>query len=354
MIQTDEEQNGEKFSNMLSDFRAIIRRGKKSNTYKFVLARSILEFVKNNESEIKKNIENNKVTAINYSTFADYFLKFYWRQQKSKIPQNYDTDSIPSAVKTLKNLFDSHPQPEKFDMISEELKVNARKKILQGVFGTGSKGIVLPAFQNIPVGNKSIKKETFYKDEPKNKQIIINPDTMQFFIHYRDLLDSFVILELAKFLDKIKSSPGIVSKIEAPDFDRTTLKTHEKVLTKYFENCFYCKENLDGLIIHVDHFIPFSYIFENKYWNLVLSCSKCNLKKSDSLAKDFKMELINRNNQFRRNLDRSDEDFKKIDLDFKKLDVDNWEKEFERIYRNCLEYGFSEIEMTVYCKEKIK
>ena len=41
--------------------------------------------------------------------------------------------------------------------------------------------------------NKSIKKETFYKDEPKNKQIIINPDTMQFFIHYRDLLDSFVI-----------------------------------------------------------------------------------------------------------------------------------------------------------------
>ena len=347
MVLTDEEQKDEKFRNMLSDFRAIIRRGKKSNTYKFVLARSILEFVKNNESEIKKNIENNKVTAINYSTFADYFLKFYWRQQKSKIPQNYDTDSIPSAVKTLKNLFDSHPQPEKFDMISEELKVNARKKILQGVFGTGSKGIVLPAFQNIPVGNKSIKKETFYKDEPKNKQIIINPDTMQFFIHYRDLLDSFVILELAKFLDKIKSSPGIVSKIEAPDFDRTTLKTHEKVLTKYFENCFYCKENLDGLIIHVDHFIPFSYIFENKYWNLVLSCSACNLYKSDSLAKDFQMELIKRNNDFRDEID----DLRK---DLKKLDMYDWEKEFDRIYRNCRQYGFSEIEMSVYCKEKIK
>jgi hypothetical protein len=345
LVQTDEEQNGEKFSNMLSDFRAIIRRGKKSNTYKFVLARSILEFVKNNESEIKKNIDNNKVTAINYSTFADYFLKFYWRQQKSKIPQNYDTDSIPSAVKTLKELFDKHPQPEKFDMISEELKVNTRKKILQGVFGTGSKSQVIPKFQNIPSGNKSKKRETFYKNDPKSKQIMVNPNAMQFFIYYGDLLDSFVILELAKFLDKIKSSPGIVSKIEEPEFDRTALKTHERVLKRSFKNCFYCDEKLNGLITHVDHFIPFSYIFENKYWNLVLSCSKCNLNKSDSLAKDFKRDLIDRNNQFRENIGE-------LNLDLKKLDVDNWEKEFEMIYRNCLQYGFTEIKRSEILRRK--
>ncbi len=98
---TFDEGNEEKFTNLLSDFRAIIRRGKKANTYKFVLARSILEFVKDNELEIKKNIENDRDTHINYSKFADYFLKFYWRQQKSKIPQNYNTDSIPNAVKTL-------------------------------------------------------------------------------------------------------------------------------------------------------------------------------------------------------------------------------------------------------------
>jgi hypothetical protein len=352
LYSSNEERKDEKFRNMLSDFRAIIRRGKKSNTYKFVLARSILEFVKNNESEIKKNIDNNRVTIINYSTFADYFLKFYWRQQKSKIPQNHNTDSIPSAVQTLKELFDKHPQPEKFDMVSEELKIHARKKILQGVFGTGSKSQVIPKFQTIPVGKKSMKKENFYKNEPDNKQIIINPDSMQFFIHYRDLLDSFVILELAKFLDKIKPSPGIVSKIEEPDFDRTTLKTHERLLNKYFKNCFYCNEDLDGLTIHVDHFIPFSYIFENKYWNLVLSCSKCNLNKSDSLAKDFKMELIARNNQFRHDLDRQNKDFKTVDKDFKKLDEGNWETEFERIYRNCQEYGFSEIKKSEILKRK--
>jgi hypothetical protein len=342
---TFDEGNEEKFANLLSDFRAIIRRGKKANTYKFVLARSILEFIKDNELEIKKNIENDVDTHINYSKFADYFLKFYWRQQKSKIPQNHNTDSIPNAVKTLKNLFDRYPQPEKFDMVPEELKSNAKNEILKGVFGTGTNSQVIPKFQNIPSGNKSKKKETFYKNDPKSKQIMVNPNAMQFFIYYRDLLDTFVILELAKFLDKIKSSPGIVSKIEEPEFDRTTLKTHERVLKRSFKNCFYCDEKLNGLITHVDHFIPFSYIFENKYWNLVLSCSKCNLNKSDSLAKDFKRELIDRNNQFRENIG-------KLNLDLKKLDVDDWEKEFEMIYRNCLQYGFTEIKRSDILRRK--
>ena len=336
---------------MLSDFFAIINRGKKNNTYKFVLARAILKFVEKEEKEIKKNIDANINTSITYSELADHFLEFYWYQQKSKIPQNYNTTSPPNAVDILEELFEKHPQPENFNMAKEKIpKVIAdyKEKILKKVFGKGNFSQVIPKFQKIPEGRKTFPTDTvFYDDEFDNKKIIVNPNAMQFFIHYRMLLEPFVVLELAKFLDNIKSSPGIVSKIEAPKFDRTTLKPQERVLNKYFKNCFYCNENLDGVKIHVDHFIPFSYIFENKYWNLVLSCSACNLYKSDSLAKDFQMELIKRNNDFRDEID----DLRK---DLKKLDMYDWEKEFDRIYRNCRQYGFSEIEMSVYCKEKTK
>ena len=37
-------------------FFVIINRGKKNNTYKFVLARAILKFVEKEEKEIEKNI----------------------------------------------------------------------------------------------------------------------------------------------------------------------------------------------------------------------------------------------------------------------------------------------------------
>ncbi len=42
--------------NYLTDFYSIITLGSKSNTYKFALARTILEFVKKNEDQISKNI----------------------------------------------------------------------------------------------------------------------------------------------------------------------------------------------------------------------------------------------------------------------------------------------------------
>ena len=123
------------FDDMLSDFFAIINRGKKNNTYKFVLARAILKFVEKEEKEIKKNIDANINTSITYSELADHFLEFYWYQQKSKIPQNYNTTSPPNAVVEMKKLFKKYPQPENFNMAKEKIpediayykKKNSRK-----------------------------------------------------------------------------------------------------------------------------------------------------------------------------------------------------------------------------------
>lgn len=277
----------------LREFLSIITKGSKSNTYKFALARSILEFVKENKDKIKKDIEENRDTEISYSIFAEDFFRYYWHQEKFKIPQNFDSDSRPRAVTIVKNIYKELPQPEKFDMIDEEIKKKAVQKIQKGVFNKyeSKTSQVIPRFQNIKEGRKTTKKETFYKNDEKNKRILVNSEAMKFFIHYRVLLEKFVVLEWAKFLDNIKSAPGIISKIEDPEFDRESLKKYEKILEPFCKKCFYCERDLSNLPereIHVDHFIPRSYVAEDKLWNLVLSCSKCNLNKRDSLAKDFK------------------------------------------------------------------
>ena len=43
---------------LLHDFIAIINLSSKNNTYKFALARSILDYVKKNEDQIIENIKN--------------------------------------------------------------------------------------------------------------------------------------------------------------------------------------------------------------------------------------------------------------------------------------------------------
>ena len=48
--------------------------------------------------------------------------------------------------------------------------------------------------------------------------------------------------------------------------------------------------------IEVDHFIPWAFIKDDKLWNLVLSCTSCNRKKSNRLPqKKYLDYLLNRN-----------------------------------------------------------
>ena len=325
-------------------FFHIILAGRKSNSYKFALARSILDYVNNNVPEIKKNIQNNRVTAISYQVFAEDFFKYYWHQCKAKIPQNFNSDSVPRAVAIVKKIFDDedNPQPEKFVDVREDVRKKAIKEILSGVFNKfdSKTSQVVPRFQNIMKGKQSSPTETFYKNDEKNKRILVNPDAMKFFIRNRMLLEKFVIFEWAKFLNGIKTSPGIIVNLEEPEYDRVSLKPFEKILKKSFNSCFYCNEKLSpppkGVKIHVDHFIPRSYVGNDSMWNFVLSCSRCNLSKSDSLADDFK-------NKFFKNISNYKNKIPKLKLSIKNLDEKNWKKEIEKIYENCHNYGFTKI-----------
>lgn len=233
-------------------------------------------------------------------------------------------------------------------MVEEEVKTNAINEILNGVFNKyeHTTSQVVPRFQNIRIGRDTIEKETFYKNDEDNKRILVNPKAMEFFIHYRILLEKFVVLELAKFLDNIRTAPGIISKIEDPVFDRKSLKPQEIILKRFFTTCFYCERKLEDLVIHVDHFIPRSYVGEDKLWNLVLSCSECNLNKSDSLAVDFKNDFITNNNLFRSEIPELETSLKNLETAF------GWEKEMDRIYENCIKYGFTEIKKSKILERK--
>ena len=325
--------------------------GKKSNTYKFALAKSILEFVKDKETQIQENIKNGKNTPIDYSVFAEDFFRYFWRMEKAHIPQNHNKDAIPRAVNIVQKVY-QEPQPEKFEDVKEEGKKKAVNDIQKKVFGKFSNKTsqVVPRFQNKSTGKNVLYEEIFYKNDETNKRILVFPDAMKFFIDNQVLLEKLVVLEWAKFLDKIRPAPAIISKIESPDYDRISLKPMEKILKPFMKNCFYCNRDLDDLpekvIIHVDHFIPHSYIAENELWNLVLSCSECNLNKSDSLAVDFKDKLIFTNNENRKKIKELDNSLTNLEYSGK------WENEMNTIYSNCLRYGFTEIKKKAILERK--
>ncbi len=89
-------------------------------------------------------------------------------------------------------------------------------------------------------------------------------------------------------------------------------------------------------MIHADHVIPWSYIYEDEIWNLVLSCRKCNLKKHSSLPHDRFIELL-----VERNMDYKD-DIEPLKISLFKLDSENnYKNAIGKHYQNCIDYGFT-------------
>ena len=52
--------------------------------------------------------------------------------------------------------------------------------------------------------------------------------------------------------------------------------------------------------MHVDHFLPWSFVREDKIWNFVLACPECNIKKKDKMPnEDYLIRLGERNKKLK-------------------------------------------------------
>jgi len=302
-------------------FIGIITKGKKDNTYKFALAKYLLD--KSRSQTIIQDIK------IDYKDIAKAFLKYYWVQEcKYKIKQDFKTKKQPMVINIIQNICgteyisDSYNEYfKKNKKIKNDIIFNIEKECLKDV---------IPRFQ--PRDNNMFfihnhilhpKGKKFVMPIENDRYIILNGKSITFFKNNYELLHKALILEWAKFLEKTNFTPRLISKIEnlGENKRKSLLSFRKKLLEMKNHNCFYCNHDLEDKKIHVDHFIPWSYIYEDEIWNLVLSCSDCNSKKSDYLANEKCLDKLEKRNNINH------------------LTVVN--KDLREYYYNCKKSGFS-------------
>lgn len=104
----------------------------------------------------------------------------------------------------------------------------------------------------------------------------------------------------AKFLERVNEESSATKLLDKIDKSakRNNLSFYRQILFDEFEskNCFYCGKPLSPNKVHVDHFIPWSFIKDDNLWNLVLACPSCNAKKNDKLpVRSYLDSIIERN-----------------------------------------------------------
>ncbi|WP_043931900.1 HNH endonuclease [Bacillus sp. EB01] len=253
-------------------------------SYKYGFLKSILENLYNLNEELE----------LNYDKLFYSFTKIYWNLV---IHHNlWQSSSISQPSKIQRILQDyavkySIPSDLTFDKLQDSLQLDIIKEVKKN-----GKRYVIGAFYSDINGY-------FYEFDLKEEHLRFNPPVFKFLQKYQRLITYMTNYHLAIFLEKHNLVPHInylLTKVENIS-KRNSLYEYLDFLIRHDNNiCFYCNRVLskESRKTHVDHFIPWSYIQSDNLWNLVLSCSTCNSRKSDKLADHYYLEgIIIRNEQ---------------------------------------------------------
>lgn len=280
----------------------------KRNTYKFGLIKAISD-----------NLFNCEWTVSGYKlSFDDLFSKFaenYWnlvvkyglrqmrpdgKSEYSKIEQIFL--DIVQKYDVLKELTFSSLTQNDMDWVTRETAKNCKQYVLGALYND---------FEGL-----------FYAFDVNHQDyIILNPPVYDFMLRYKPEIEKLNYFAWAKFLETINDESVLIKlldKLELATPHREDLSIYREILRKEFEEntCFYCGKKLTG-VVHVDHFIPWSYVKDDKMWNFVLSCSSCNLKKNNRIPVErFLIKIQNRNSRAKQIQNRIVyEDFKEYNND---------------------------------------
>ena len=305
-------------------FNSIVSQSAKDNTYKFALTKFLLDYSHENQKA--------DVYQISYDKISEKFLEYYWFQEcKYKFKQDFKVERMPMVIRIIRKHCGEDYIPESYEKYFKD-KLAAKSTMIQEIKRDCLQDVI-PRLQpkNIfsfyqhfhtlsPTGKK-------FRLPPNDKRYIkITEKAHQFFKENYHELSKLLIYEWAKFLEKTNFTPMLIAKIEGLGLHkRRSLTRYRNMLLKQMNaKCFYCDCMVKNDDIHIDHFIPWSYIYDDAMWNLVISCSDCNLKKSDYLAPSTCITKIEKRN--------------------KAYGFNEYGKDIQEYYENCNKAGFLTIE----------
>ena len=262
-----------------------------SSTYKPVFLRALLDIGDLYDSDKSKNLigsqwlryEGDQI-LIDLNFIAARFAKYYWDMEYSfRLRQSQDPQDV-NVTRLIKEIHEPGKKPPTVKELSSDNMQVFRTSVI-------NKSIKREVLVHLRTDMKDLYKKT------DSKTISLDKDVVEFLHTHKTLLKKGLNSVLAKYLEKLnRLTPQILNKIDNEDKKRTVLKEEIRIKMSRWQDsqCFYCNNKLYRP--HVDHVIPFNYIFTTDLYNCTLACQQCNCTKSDMLPDlDLFDKVIDRN-----------------------------------------------------------
>jgi len=259
---------------------------RKTNTYKYGLIKSICD-------QIYDLYDNGLGYFISYEDLFSKFTENYWNlvNKYSLKQMSYNGKSEYSRIETIiKTASSSYEIPESVSF--QSLIDDERSAITKRVSAECKKNVIGALYNDF--------EGKLYAFSLKGQGIYLSEEAYNFISKYKNEIENLNYYSWARFLEKINDDDAlarVLEKLELSTPKRNDLSVYRELLYKEFQEdrCFYCGKKLNKNM-HVDHFIPWSFVKNDNLWNFVLSCPSCNIRKGGALVnRDYIAKIENRN-----------------------------------------------------------
>lgn len=260
-------------------------RARHDTSYKYAFMKAILDNLYNIDDAY----------ALTFDQLFSKFAEIYWNlilkyniKQKSGSKTSY-IEQILKDAKLKYQLTEDVP----FEALQTAAKADICLKVKQ------------KCKNNVVGALYGDTQQLFYSFNIAEQRVALNPAMYHFLCKHKLLIEKVNYFEWATFLEKVNDetvTTNLLTKLDE-SAKRNNLAPYRQILYNEFEQhkCFYCGKDLDPLRAHVDHFVPWSFIKDDKLWNFVLACPTCNISKNDKLATEpYLYDLRQRNDSLAR------------------------------------------------------
>jgi hypothetical protein len=261
----------------ISTLYEIVTRGLNTNSYKFALWRALATLAPNTSKQCP---------TISKHDLAPLFLSYYWPLEvKYHIRQGTDPDKDPIVMRLIRDLLKNGAINHGETLRNFQRRAPLEYKALVNKIAREAFDDVIPRFHT--VHGSPITPEIFEFTGSVGRAgdtIQLTEGGRTFLIKYAKLITYVAISSWVRFTEGFTSAPKLHDKIDDTNLRRGTVSQWRVSLAAIQEGkCFYDASH-DMTLSEVDHVMPWTFVLEDKTWNLVLACRECNNEKRDRLA----------------------------------------------------------------------
>lgn len=275
----------------------IIENMRNENTYKLSWGRAILEII----SEM--NIPKDDV-IIHFDQISNKMLKYYWNQtyffdlKQSSNRKPIIVQETEKCIEYIKVALNSNI-PVWYDKAEHHLKSD--RKFFDSTITKISTTLACDVCWRF----KIVKGENIeiYGLDKEKKEVTFTKDQVIELKEYAIILSQLMNYRWAQLLEKFNYCPNITSKVKGisdAKIRRNSLKKYKDFLLDQMQHeelvDFYSGEKISLDDISIDHVIPWSFMYSDDIWNLVVTSKSNNSKKGNSIpSKETIKKLEERN-----------------------------------------------------------